>query len=680
VGRWVATDVGGTFTDLVAFDETSGDVRLAKASTTPSEFSRGVMEVLARGEVELTQIDEFVHGCTVVINAITERKGARTALVTTAGFRDVLEIGRGNRPDMYNLLYHKPAPFVPRELRFEVTERVDFRGNVLRPLDLGEVEAVAEACRRAEADAVAICFLHAYANPSHEEACRERLAALLDGVSITTSSSITREWREYERSSTTVLNSYVKPVVRRYLDALEDGLRRGHFGGRPSVMQSNGGTASFATGRELPLYLIESGPVAGVIGAAQVGELIGEPNVISLDIGGTTAKCSLVEGGVPKITTQYLIEWSAAAAGHPIMVPVVDIVEIGAGGGSIAWVDAGALQLGPISAGADPGPACYGKGGNEPTVTDAQVIAGVINPAYFLGGELRLDPDRARASIARLGEHVGAGVEETANGIRRLANAKMAAALKLVSVRRGYDPREFVIVAFGGGGPMHAAALGAELQAKAVLIPPHPGHFSAWGMLRTQPRVDVLRTRVVRTADAEPDEIEAVFGELRGEALARFELDAGDDGFRFVLSADMRYVGQEHAARVEIASAALPVDMIERAFHAAHRRAYTFDLPGEAVEIVTFHVAAYRDVSRPQPRRLERDGRPAEAARKGSRDIDFDLDGIQRCAVYERDGLPAGFHAEGPLIVEEPAATTLVNPGQTLDVDSFGNLLVARAA
>jgi N-methylhydantoinase A len=679
MAKWIATDIGGTFTDLVLFDEASGEIAVAKASTTPGDFSRGVMAALAQGEVQLAEIDDFVHGCTVVINAITERRGAKTALVTTAGFRDVLEIGRGNRPDMYNLLYHKPLPFVPRERRFEVTERLDFRGEVIAPLDLDEVDAIAEACRRQKVDAVAVCLLHAYANPAHEEACRRRLAMQLSGVSITTSSSITREWREYERSTTTVLNSYVTPVVRRYLDALEDGLCGQGFTGRLSVMQSNGGTTSFSTGRELPLYLIESGPVAGVIGAAQVGERIGEPNVISLDIGGTTAKCSLIEGGVPKITTQYQLESSSAAAGYPVMVPVVDIVEIGAGGGSIAWVDANAMQLGPVSAGADPGPACYGRGGEEPTVTDAELVAGVINPDYFLGGKLVLDPTRACASVRRLGEAVGASIEETANGIIRLANAKMTDALKLVSVRRGYDPRDFVIVGFGGGGPMHASALSAELGAKAVVIPPHPGHFSAWGMLMTQPRIDLLRTRLLRTGEAEPEEIEGVFRSLQAEALSNCGIVGDASHVRFMLSADMRYVGQEHTARVEISSAATPVAMIEQAFHAAHRRAYTFDLPDEAVEIVTFHVAAYRQVPRPQPTRLAADGRSVDRARKGRREIDFDLAGLHSCVVYERDLLPAGFSAPGPVIIEEPAATTLAGPGQSLDVDGWGNLIIRNA-
>jgi len=678
MARWIATDIGGTFTDLVAFDEVTGAITVAKALTTPSELARGVLDAVAVADMSLSEVENFVHGCTVVINAITERKGVKTALVTTAGFRDVLEIGRGNRPDMYNLLYHKPTPFVPRELRFEVPERINFQGQVLEPLDLGALHGIAEQCRDAGVQAVAVCLLHAYANPVHEEACRERLAELLEGVSITTSSAITREWREYERTTTTVLNGYVKPVVDRYLDALEDGLNRAGFGGQLSIMQSNGGTASFSVGRELPLYLIESGPVAGVIGAAHVGELIDEPNVISLDIGGTTAKCSLIEGGVPNITTEYHLEWSSESAGYPAMVPVVDIVEIGAGGGSIAWLDAEALALGPRSAGAEPGPACYAKGGSEATVTDAQLVAGVINPDYFLGGRLSLDPVLGREAIAKLGDKVEATPEETANGVIRLANAKMINALKLVSVRRGYDPRDFVIVGTGGGGPMHVAALGAELHAKAVVIPRSPGHFSAWGMLMTQPRVDILRTWVLRPGDTAPGEIEAVFRALEAEALARFQVQDGEH-VRFVLSADMRYVGQEHTARVEIASAGMPVGEIEKGFHAAHKRAYTFDLPDEVVEMVTFHVAAYRLVSRPQLVPLGADGRSTDGAQKGSRRIDFDREGVQECTVYERGLLSAGFHADGPIIVEEPASTTLVNPGQTLEVDRFGNLVIRRA-
>jgi N-methylhydantoinase A len=675
----VATDIGGTFTDLAAFDEESGLVRVAKASTTPRDFSRGVLDAVGVAELDLADAGAFVHGCTVVINAITERTGARTALVTTRGFRDVLEIGRGNRPDMYNLVSRKPVPFVPRRLRFEVTERVDRRGRVLEPLRVEELEDVAAACRAQGVESVAICFLHAYAHPEHEQACREELGRLLPEAAVTISSEITREWREYERTSTTVLNAYVRPVVERYLSRLDDDLRREGLPGSLAVMQSNGGTASFDAARRLPVYLVESGPAAGIIAAARLGEQIGEPNVISLDIGGTTAKCSLIEAGRPKTTTEYRLEWQPGYAGYPAMVPVVDIVEIGAGGGSLAWLDGGRLRVGPSSAGAEPGPACYGNGGVQATVTDAKLLAGVINPEYFLGGRLRVHPELARAALRALGLELGLTPEETANGVIRLANAAMINALKLVSVRRGHDPRDFALVACGGGGPMHAAALASELGVTRVVVPSHPGHFSAWGMLVTEPRVDLLRTQVTRLDAAEPLAVEEAFRSLEQEAVRRLRDEGAgptSTGIGFRRAADMRYAGQEHTVVVPVVGGRLSLAALAAGFHRAHARSYTFELPDVPVEIVTFHLTATRTVELPQPRELPAEGRSAAEARKATRVVDFDADGEHECAVYERDLLPPGFASAGPLIVEEPAATTLVHPEQALEIDRFGNLIV----
>jgi len=494
----VATDIGGTFTDLVAFDDEAGTLVVGKASTTPADLPLGVLDAVAAAEVSLAGVGELVHGTTVVINALTERRGARTALVTTKGFRDVLEIGRGNRPDMYNLVSRKPTPFVPRRHRFEIRERVDRHGTVLVPLELSDLEPAVEVCRRDAIEAVAVCLLHSYAHPPHEEAVRDALEAALPGLAVTISCEITREWREYERSSTTVLNAYVQPTVEQYLDALERRLRARGLQRPPRIVQSNGGTTSVANARRRPINLVESGPAAGVIGAARLGERIGEPNVLYLDIGGTTAKCSLIEGGEPQVTTEYRIEWRPDYAGYPVLVPVVELVEIGAGGGSIAWIDAGgSVRVGPRSAGAEPGPACYGRGGMQPTVTDAKLAAGVLDPDYFLGGRIRLRPELSEQALRRLGEPLGVAPEALANGIIRLVNANMISALKLVSVRRGHDPRDFVLVAAGGGGAMHAAALGAELQVRRVVLPPYAGVFSAWGMGMSEPRADAAQTRIL---------------------------------------------------------------------------------------------------------------------------------------------------------------------------------------
>ncbi len=676
----VATDIGGTFTDLVYVDEASGTVVVAKASTTPADPVQGVLDAVAGGGLRLSDVAHFVHGTTIVINALTERSGARTALVTTRGFRDVLEIARGNRPDMYNLVYRKPPPFVRRRHRFEARERVDRNGAVIAPLELADLDEIADACERERIEAIAVCFLHSYAHPQHERQARDHLAARLPGLPITISSDITREWREYERTSTAVLNSYVQPAVDRYLGGLGRLLRGAGLESEVQVMQSNAGTTSVESARARPIYLVESGPAGGVMGAARIGREIGEQNAIFLDIGGTTAKCSLIQGGEAKTSTQYKIEWRPDYAGYPILVPVVDVVEIGAGGGSIAWIDAGgALRVGPKSAGAEPGPACYGRGGTELTVTDAKLLAGVLNPEYILGGRLEVFPELARAAAEQFGAAIGASVEAVANGVIRLVNASMINALKLVSVGRGHDPRDFVLIACGGGGAMHAAALGAELQVKRVLVPPFCGVLSAWGMLVTDPRVDMIRTNIVRTSVTNGGEVAGIFADLEREASARLLAEGIDASLvEHVRGVDMRYVGQEHTVRVAVgALEELSMESLEQAFHDQHLQKYTFNLLDMESELVTFHVAAHGRSRTPVP--LGGPVRPATGGRpspKSRRRVDFDVDGVHETQVYERDELPAGFAASGPLLVEEMSSTTLVHPGQRLEVDSFGNLVV----
>jgi N-methylhydantoinase A len=676
----VATDIGGTFTDLVAVDGATGEVRIAKVSTTPGDLAHGVLDVIAAGGVEPGEIEQLVHGTTVVINALTERTGARTALVTTAGFRDVLEIGRGNRPDMYNLVSRKPPPFVPRRHRFEVRERVDRHGSILVPLVLHDLEPVVAACLRDGIEAVAVCLLHAYAHPEHEQQVCERLRDLLPGVAVTASSEVTREWREYERTSTAVLNAYVQPAVGRYLGELESRLAERGLRGPLLVMQSSAGTGSLAAARARPIALVESGPAGGVAGAARIGERIGEPNLIYLDIGGTTAKCSLVEDATVPTTTEYRIEWRPDWAGYPVMVPVVDIVEIGAGGGSIARVDAGgSIIVGPQSAGADPGPAAYGRGGTEPTVTDAKLIAGVLAPGYFLGGRLAMHPELAREALRALGEPLGHGAEALANGIIRLADANMISALKLVSVQRGRDPRDFALLVGGGGGGMHGAALGAELEVRKVIVPPLSGVFSAWGMCMTAPRADVVRTHILRAGETTDTAVEGLFSELEREAVTLLEREgtARAADAECGRSVDARYRGQEHTVRVPVAAGSLSAAALEADFHELHRRMYTFDLQGEAaVELVTFHVSAHgpapREAAVPRPSAAP----GSKPVPKHPRIVDFDLDGTHQTVVYERADLPVGFAAPGPLVIEEPTTTTLVHPGQQLEVDDFGNLVI----
>ncbi|HEX9680829.1 MAG TPA: hydantoinase/oxoprolinase family protein [Anaerolineales bacterium] len=677
----MASDIGGTFTDLAYLDEKTGRVGMTKVSTTPADFAEAVVGTLRKAGVDVPRTSFFVHGSTVIINALTERKGAKTALITTRGFRDVLEIGRANRPDIYNMSYTKPKPFVPRYLRREVHERVNYKGEELVPLNEADVRQAVEKILAEGAQAIAVCFLHSYANPSHEVECGEIVNQLAPDIPLTLSHQITQEWREYERTSTAVLNSYVHPIARVYLDHLERDLATMGMDRRVlHVMQSNGGSATFDSGKRFPINLVESGPVAGVIGAAHIGDLIGEPNVISLDIGGTTAKTSLVEKGTPKITTEYKIEQRRDTAGYPILAPTVDIVEIGAGGGSIAWIDrAGALRVGPVSAGAAPGPACYGWGGDQPTVTDANVLAGRINPAYFLGGEIPLDVRRAEAAMQPIAEAFQLSIEEAAMGVIRIADANMINALKLVSVRRGYDPRDFVLIAFGGGGAMHAGALMRELRIKKVLIPTEPAVFSAWGMLMTDLRRDYIRTLITRTDQVNPARLNAIYAEVEAQALQDLTTEGVPEGdMDFQRYADMRYTGQEHTVKVRLPAGAIDdramPDINER-FHALHEQTYTFRL-ATPVELVNYHLTAVGRVKKPEFRKLDgRQGKLADA-RKGARRVNFDELGFAEAAIYERERLPVGVSVKGPAVVEEPASTTVVFPDQKLTRDEFGFLLI----
>jgi N-methylhydantoinase A len=675
----VASDIGGTFTDLAFLDEKSGVVGTAKVSTTPAAYAEGVVETLRKAELNVPDTDYFVHGSTVIINALTERKGVKTGLITTKGFRDVLEIGRANRPDIYNMYYTKPPPFVPRYLRLEVGERMNYKGEVLTPLDEADVRSAVNKLRAEGVQALAVCLLHSYANPSHELECGEIINEMAPDLPITLSHQITQEWREYERTSTAVLNSYVHPIARDYLDRLERNLTEmGMQRSSLHVMQSNGGSATFAAGKAFPINLVESGPVAGVIGAANIGKIIGEPNVISLDIGGTTAKTSLIEKGTPRITTEYKIEQRRDYAGYPILAPAVDIVEIGAGGGSIAWVDkAGALQVGPVSAGADPGPACYGWGGDQPTVTDANVVAGRINPDYFLGGEIPLDVKKAEVALKPIADAFSMNLEQAAMGVIRIADSNMINALKLVSVRRGYDPRDFVLIAFGGGGPMHAGALMRELRCKKVIIPTEPAVFSAWGMLMTDLRRDYIRTLITRTDKVDAKELDRIFTDM--EAQAKEELMAGGakkSDLAIERFADMRYAGQEHTVKVPLSSEKITerdLPDINDRFHALHEQTYTFRLD-TPVELVNYHITVLGRVKKPEIKELDERERKLEDARKATRRVNFDELGFHEAEIYERDSLPVGKPIRGPAVIEEPASTTVVFPNQQLTRDKYGFL------
>ncbi len=674
----VASDIGGTFTDLVYLDEKTGEVGVSKASTTPQNFAEGVIETIKKAGIRVSDTSFFVHGSTIVINALTERKGAKTGLITTDGFRDVLEITRANRPDLYNMYYTKPRPFVRRQYRLEVKERVNYKGEELVPLNEDDVLKAVEYFKKENIQAIAVCFLHSYANPAHEKRCGEIIRKIAPDIPVTLSCDITQEWREYERTNTAVLNSFVLTTTRSYLDNLEKSLSSLGMGRVYHVMQSNGGTATFERGKQAPINMVESGPVGGVIGTAVIGRMLGEPNTISFDVGGTTAKTSLVEGGNPRITTEYKIEWSRTYAGYPILVPTIDIVEIGAGGGSIAWVDgAGALRIGPQSAGADPGPASYGWGGDKPTVTDANVLAGRINPDYFLGGEIPLRVDLATNAMQPVANSFHLSIEDAAMGVIRLADSDMINALKLVSVRRGYDPRDFIMVAFGGGGAMHAGAITRELRVKKAVIPTNPAVFSAWGMLVTDLRQDFIRTLIRRTDQVDPAEVESFFAGMEDQAMElMLEQHITKDRVVFQRFADMRYMGQEHTVKVPLPAGRITAEKIpeiNERFNGLHEHAYTFRLES-SIELVNYHLTAFGTVEKPELNKINGKGLSLKDAKKGSRNVNFDELGFHESPIYERDRFPVNEYLQGPMVIEEPASTTVVFPDQRMMRDEYGFL------
>jgi N-methylhydantoinase A len=682
-----ATDVGGTFTDLVYFhtDPETGmqDVVTAKSDTTPPDFEQGVLDVIAKSGVSAEEIAFLAHGTTVVINAFAERKGVVTGLITTEGFRDVLEIARGNRPDFFNLHYEKPPPFVPRYLRREVRGRLAQDGSERWPLDLSGLDEVVDDFRRNGVQAIAVCLLHSYANPSHERAVLERVRELWPEASIVASHQITREWREYERTSTTVLSAYVQPIAQRYLTRLSDEMRELRFGGQLYIMQSNCGVDSVEKTREIPITMIESGPASGFWGAAELGRLIGEPNVLALDIGGTTAKCSLIEGGQVRIISDYWIERSRLSAGYPILVPVVDLVEIGQGGGSIAWVDDfGKLHVGPQSAGAVPGPAAYAKGGTEPTTTDANLALGRINHGYFCGGEIEADMGAVERALSATADRLGVDTTEAARGIVRIANNNMVNALKLVSLNRGYDPRDFTLVAFGGGGGMHAVALAAELGIRKVVVPRAADVFSAWGMLMSDLRRDYFLTRLITLHPENAQRVDAALAEVISAALEQFVREGiPPANVRFLRYGNLRYENQEHSVEVLLPDGAIDaaaVEEIATRFHTAYEREYTYRLDAP-VEIVGAHVVAVAEVGKLTPARLPSTGRTLDDASKGRRPVDFATEGVQEASIYTGELLEPGMTLAGPAVVETKGTTAVVHPGSEAAVDAYGNLVITLA-
>ena len=672
----VATDVGGTFTDLVCFDRDG--ITTLKVPTTPPDFEQGVFDSIKKSALVPEDFSFFAHGTTVVINALLSRSGAKTALITTRGFRDVLEIARGNRPDLFNFAFSKPAPFVPRYLRYEISERMDYRGNMLEPVNPEELALIVDSLKKEKVEAIAVCLLHAYVNPKNEMVVVREVNRLWPQVDVIASSAVCREWREYERTSTTVLSAYVLPVAKRYLGRLESGAAELGLENPTYIMQSNGGISTVAGAANNPVSMVESGPAGGVLGAVALGDVIGAKNLIVLDIGGTTAKTALVHNGQASITTEYRIEWDRENPGYPIRTPVIELVEIGNGGGSIAWVDEGGrLHVGPRSAGASPGPAAYGHGGEDVTTTDANLLLGRINPRMFSGGNQEPDMDALDKAFSRLSRRLGGSHEEIARGIIRIANANMINALKLVSLNKGHDPRDFSLIAFGGGGAMHAVELGEELKVPQVIIPAGSSVFSAWGMLMTDLRRDFLQTRVTRLSDADVDLVDRVYRTIEEESISLCAGEGMDtEAVRIRRFADMRYRGQEHTVKVEFPPGKVNAASLQAAvanFHSRHEREYTFRLDNE-VELVNYHVVLISEVEKQSLSKKAVTGRRVEDCRKGSRRVDFDEHGTHLADIYDLALLEPGMSLRGPAIVEEPVTTLVLTPGRAAVMDDFGNL------
>jgi N-methylhydantoinase A len=678
-----ASDVGGTFTDLVFYgvDPATGQcqsVRTAKVQTTPPNFENGVMRSLEKGRVTPSKVGFFAHGTTVVINAICERRGAKVALITTGGFRDVLEIARGTRPDLFNFNFRKPAPFVERYLRMEVRERTNHKGEIEISADQDAIPAILDGFRAAGVQCIAICFLHAYLNPANEVAVARRVRQHWPEVSVLASHELSREWSEYERTSTTVLSAYVYPTVKGYIESLEAELRSAGFNQRPYMMLSNGGIATVAMTKANPIAMVESGPASGIYAAAHLGSLIGERNLISLDIGGTTAKCTLIEDGEIRITTDYFVERTRRTPGYPIQTPVSEIVEIGNGGGSIAWVDQGGkLRVGPRSAGARPGPVAYGCGGTEPTTTDANLLLGRIDPGSFGGGEIKPDWAAVNRAFDGLGRQLGVSATEAARGVVRIANANMTNALRLVSTNKGYDPREFALMAFGGAGPMHAVALAEELKVPKVIVPVNSAVFSAWGMLLTDLRRDYVHTRLLPLTEASGAELLRQFREMQSEAAANVSQDGISMNAGTLVCeyfADLRYEGREQTVKVPVSIRDGRVDVTEtiNRFHATHEKRYTYRLPN-AVQVVNFHLVARVPIPKPDLPRKAATGQRAEQAILIRRKVDFDVHGVHEATIYDGLRLDPGMELQGPAVLQEPMVTLVVPPGNRVTIDDFGS-------
>lgn len=678
----VAVDIGGTFTDLVAYDEDGQELITVKTPSTPPTFIEGVMNVLEKAQIKPEEIVIFKHGSTISTNAIIERRGAETGMVTTKGFRDVLAAGRANRPDLFNSNWDPSPPLVPRRHILEARERIDYEGTVIEELNEDDVREAARKFKLRGIECVAVAYINSFMRPDHERRTKEILLEELgDGAWVTTSSEVLPEIREFERTSTVAANAYLMPVMERYIDSLIDSLGKWGYDGEVYVTHSGGGVVTANAARTVPARICHSGPAGGVVGGLLVGKHAGFDNVITFDMGGTSADLALVHEGEPTLAPEWRVDWNI-----PILFPAIDLVAIGAGGGTIAWVDTGgSLRAGPQSAGADPGPACFGKGNEEPTITDAHLFLGRLNPETYLGGDMEIRPDLAEQAIEGLAGKLGLSAPQTASGILRIANANMTSATHLISVERGYDPRDFALVAGGGAGPLHAVEIAQELRIPQVIVPPTPGVTSALGILQVDLRHDLLAPVLQQVKDLDVKALNETFSELTSEATEVLEAeDIPDDRRSIELSVDARYYGQTPYMNMKldkVPESQEEVDALVAQYRERYEAEFGYQLPEDVatVEIVNARVAAIGitdDVAL-----AEVEAGSADDAKVGERSVYFDeFEDFTDTPIYDRAKLGAGAEITGPAVIEQTDTTVLVPPEATATVDKFNNIVIAVTA
>ena len=677
----LAADIGGTFTDIALLDDKTGQLTFSKTLSTPDRLVDGIISGVVKAGSDYASANLFLHGSTIAINTMLERTGAKTALITTDGFRDVYEIGRINRPDAYNLYFQKHKPLIERALRFEVKERVRADGEVVTALDETGLAALSEKLEELGIEAAAIMFINCYANARHEKRAKVLLAKRHPRMFVSASHELSQEYREFERCSTVAANAYIGPKVRRYIGEIDDHIRKAGFKGSFLIVQSTGGLYESEQAQTQCVRMLESGPAAGVIGTQSLCRRLGIKNAIAFDMGGTTAKAGVIYKGEALTTGAALIGGYDKAL--PVQIAMMDIFEVGTGGGSIARADDGLLRVGPQSAGAQPGPACYGQGGEEPTITDANLILGRLGADRFLGGEMKLDVAAAEGALVRIGKPLGMNAIETADGILRIAATAMSYAVKGVTTERGLDAGDFVLVAYGGAGPLHAVDVAREIGIRDVIVPAAPGVFSAIGMLFSDLRYDYVRTHLMQLADAPFDEIEAVFKELEQNGRGAIAATSVKPHKIVVKRAlDMRYVGQEHPVTVE-----LPMHIfqkqdrkaIKQHFDNDHMQRYGTSAPNENPEIVSLRVTVAGLMRKPSQEKIKKGkGAPSKSASTGTRKVWFDGH-FRNTPTYRRTELTAGNTIKGPALIEEHASTTVLMPGDRMTVDDYGNLTIRVA-